>query len=103
MEFLRDHVGEDLLTWFGHSARGPGHGAGPTVSLADLRTDRSRRARQVQAAADARVKDWARYSRQAAEFHLKNARAWANAATGQDLADQIDPDFTLGPRAFAAP
>ena len=38
---------------------------------------------------------------QAAEFHRRNARAWANAATGEDLAAQIDPEFTLGPHALA--
>ena len=27
---------------------------------------------------------------------VKNARAWASAAAGEDLAGQIDPEFTLG-------
>jgi hypothetical protein len=40
------------------------------------------------------------YRRQAAEFHRKNARAWASAAAGEDLASQIDPEFTLGPHAL---
>ena len=31
------------------------------------------------------------------EFHMRNATAWASAAAGEDLAAQIDPDFTLGP------
>ena len=31
------------------------------------------------------------------EMHLRNARAWANAAVGIDLANQIDPDFQFGP------
>jgi CO dehydrogenase maturation factor len=52
----------------------------------------------VQDALDARPRDWDRYARQAAEFHLKNARTWASAATGQDLTGQIDPGFTLDPR-----
>ena len=37
----------------------------------------------------------------AAAFHRKNARAWASAATGEDLTGQIDPEFTLGPHALA--
>ena len=45
----------------------------------------------------------ARGQRQAAEFHLRNARAWANASTGTDLASQVDPGFILGPHAFAVP
>ncbi|MER7213608.1 ATP-binding protein, partial [Streptosporangium sp. NPDC020145] len=36
------------------------------------------------------------------EFHLRNARAWANRATGEDLAAQIDPEFVFGPQVTAA-
>jgi CO dehydrogenase maturation factor len=56
----------------------------------------------LQAAVDAQVKDWAAFTRQAVEFHLKNARAWANAAAGADLAAQVDPEFALGPQAILA-
>ncbi|MFI7536905.1 ATP-binding protein, partial [Streptosporangium sp. NPDC049376] len=42
-------------------------------------------------------KDWGLFGRQAVEFHLRNARAWANRATGEDLAAQIDPEFVFGP------
>jgi hypothetical protein len=45
---------------------------------------------------DPQPRDWSRYARQAAEFHVKNARAWASAATGEDLAAQVAPGFTLG-------
>jgi CO dehydrogenase maturation factor len=45
----------------------------------------------LQHAVDAQVKDWETFTRQATEFHLKNARAWASITTGQDLATQIDP------------
>ena len=44
----------------------------------------------------------AQSTRQATEFHLKNARAWASAAAGEDLATQIDPGFAMGPEAFLA-
>lgn len=40
---------------------------------------------------------WPRYTAQAIEFHLRNARAWANGKTGADLTGQIDPAFVLGP------
>ena len=65
-------------------------------------TSAGRRARpcsMLQDAVDAQVKDWAKFTRQAAEFHLKNARAWANAAVGADLAAQVDPGFALSPAA----
>ena len=51
---------------------------------------------------DGQPRDWARYSRQAAELHLRNARSWASAAAGEDLAGQADPDFILGPPHLAA-
>ncbi len=55
---------------------------------------------RVRTAADAVPRDWARYTRQAVEFHLRNAAAWGNARTGGDLAEQVDPDFVLGPTAL---
>jgi CO dehydrogenase maturation factor len=50
---------------------------------------------------DSVTKDWVSYQRQAVEFHLRNAVAWANDRTGYDLTDQIDPDFVHGPDALA--
>lgn len=52
----------------------------------------------VRRAVDTRHRDWAKLTRQASEFHLRNARSWANAATGEDLAGQVDPDFVMGPQ-----
>ena len=43
-----------------------------------------------------RSKDWETFTRQAVEFHLKNARAWASTATGQDLTAQVDPGLIMG-------
>jgi CO dehydrogenase maturation factor len=96
-EFLREHLGEDLLTTFGHSdwvrAREQGRATGDLEPAHRLALD------SLRAAADATTKDWDRFQAQAVEFHLRNARAWANRATGQDLSDQIDPDFQHGPAA----
>ena len=50
----------------------------------------------------ARPKDWTAFQKHAVDFHLRNAAAWANAATGLDLAAQVDPDFRHGPEALAA-
>ena len=52
---------------------------------------------------DAVPQDWAKFTRQAVHFHLKNAHAWGDRATGVDLGAQVDPDFVMGPEAFAAP
>jgi CO dehydrogenase maturation factor len=94
--FLRDQVGVDLLACLGVSrhvrAAEQGH-AGPISGLepanrAVLDTLRS--------TVDTTPRDWARFTRQAVQFHLRNAAAWANDRTGEDLAGQVDPEFTLG-------
>lgn len=69
---------------------------GRPFDLADLSPGTSAALGVLRSALDARQRDWARYSGQAAEFHVKNARAWASAAAGEDLAAQVDPGFVLG-------
>ncbi|MGH8879540.1 MAG: ATP-binding protein, partial [Stackebrandtia sp.] len=51
---------------------------------------------------DADGKNWDKFTRQAREFHLRNAAAWGNSRSGVDLGDQIDPDFVLGPQAIGS-
>jgi CO dehydrogenase maturation factor len=98
--FLREHAGDDLLAWFGHEPAIRAMEQGGPFSLDEL-SDASRTGLSVlQEALDAQSRDWGRYARQAAEFHLRNARAWASAAVGEDLAAQVDLDFTLGPAAL---
>ncbi len=99
--FLREHADGDLLAWFGHEPAVRGMEQGRPLSLDDLSPATRTALGALQDRLDAQPRDWARYTRQAAEFHLKNARAWASAAAGEDLAGQIDPDFTLGPHALA--
>jgi CO dehydrogenase maturation factor len=99
--FLREHAGDDLVTWFGYEPAVRAMEQGRGFSLADL-TGETRAALAVQRdALDSRPRNWQAYARHAVEFHLKNARAWASAAAGQDLAAQVDPGFTLGPHAPA--
>jgi CO dehydrogenase maturation factor len=100
VEFLREHIGTALLCCFGQSAAVRAMEQGRPFALADL-TEADRVVLTImRAAVDGRDKDWPQYTRQAVEFHLKNAAAWANQATGQDLAGQVDPDFVLGPHAL---
>jgi CO dehydrogenase maturation factor len=89
--YLREHVGGDLLTWMGHSAavRALEQGRGNVSLEASNETALAR----LLDAVDARPKDWAKFHRQAVEFHVKNARSWANRAVGEDLEEQIDPGF----------
>ncbi|MEU6039102.1 ATP-binding protein [Actinomadura sp. NPDC047616] len=93
--YLREHVGDDLLTWLGQSAAVRAleqgrHGV-------PLEVGNERALARMLAAVDARDKDWDKYQRQAVEFHVKNARSWANRAVGEDLEAQVDPGFRLAP------
>ncbi|WP_169948996.1 ATP-binding protein [Microbispora sp. H11081] len=100
--FLREHVGDDLLTWFGHSPAIRGMEQGRPFTLDDLEPAAHQALATLLDRLDAQPKDWPKFGRQAAEFHTRNARAWANQATGQDLVAQIDPGFVFGP-AVATP
>jgi CO dehydrogenase maturation factor len=94
VEYLREQVGDDLLTWFGFSPAVRAMEQGRSApALEDHNQDALARLR---AAVDAREKDWAKFTRQAVEFHIKNAESWANRAVGADLTAQVDPDFTMG-------
>jgi CO dehydrogenase maturation factor len=95
VEFLRAAAGDDLVTWFGQEPAVRAMEQGRPLDAGQLGPDTRTSLDLLLAALDARPKDWGRYAAQAAEFHLKNARSWANAATGADLAGQIDPEFTM--------
>jgi CO dehydrogenase maturation factor len=100
VDFLREHIGAALLCCFGQSAAVRAMEQGRPFALDDLSEADHIVLTIMRATVDACEKDWPKYTRQAVEFHLKNATAWANRATGQDLAGQIDPDFVLGPHAL---
>ncbi|MEH0551338.1 ATP-binding protein [Streptomyces sp. B21-101] len=93
--FLKEEVGDDLLThvalspWVRSAERGAPQG--------ELEEPNRHALDVLRSAVDARPKDWPALHRHAVHFHLRNARAWANEATGQDLAAQVDPDFTPPP------
>ncbi|GAA2297193.1 hypothetical protein GCM10010149_52140 [Nonomuraea roseoviolacea subsp. roseoviolacea] len=97
VDFLRAEVGADLVAWMEHSAAVRAMEQGRPLALADLEPANSDTLAVLLKHLDAQEKDWARFGRQAEEFHLRNARAWANARTGSDLSLQIDPGFTYGP------
>jgi CO dehydrogenase maturation factor len=94
--FLREQAGDDLLTWFGYEPAVRAMEQGRAFGLGDLGADTTAALGALRDALDTRDKDWNRYTRQATEFHLRNASAWGSAAVGADLARQVDPDFVLG-------
>ncbi|WFE29557.1 ATP-binding protein [Solwaraspora sp. WMMD791] len=97
VDFLREHVGDDLLTWIGRSAFVKAAERGRHQPITAMEPTNRDALDTMRTTVDACVKDWASYTRQAVEFHLRNATAWANDRVGEDLAGQVDPEFVLGP------
>jgi CO dehydrogenase maturation factor len=100
VEFLRGHVGADLLTWIGRSGYVKAAERGTPEPIEALEPANRDALDLMRTTADAVEQDWATYTRQAVEFHLRNAEAWASDRVGEDLAGQVDPDFVLGPTAL---
>ncbi|GAA2156956.1 MULTISPECIES: ATP-binding protein [Glycomyces] len=101
--FLREHVGDALAGWCSRSkyVKAAERGSvGPVGALEpeNLAVVDAARERAVDGG-----KDWAKFTRQAHEFHRKAALAWGNDRVGVDLADQIVPDFVLGEHLLRAP
>ncbi|MGA4688199.1 ATP-binding protein [Micromonospora sp. AB353] len=96
VDFLREHIGADLLTWLSRSAYVRRAERGAVEPLSQLEPANQAVLAQLAEAVDATVQDRDAFTRHAHEFHRRNALAWANESTGVDLAAQIDPDFRLG-------
>ncbi|MER6208568.1 ATP-binding protein [Streptomyces sp. NPDC001642] len=92
--FLKEEVGDDLLThlvqspWVRAAEQGRAQGELEPHNLHALTV--------IREAVDAHPRDWPTLHRHAVEFHLRNAQAWADKATGLNLAAQVDPDYVPG-------
>ncbi|MEV5574040.1 ATP-binding protein [Spirillospora sp. NPDC052269] len=89
--FLREEVGDDLLTWVGQSAAVRALEQGRYG--VDLESANEAALDWMLAAVDARRKDWPRYHRQAVEFHRRYARSLPDTAAAESLERQVDRDF----------
>lgn len=102
IDFLGEHAGESLLTWFGTSSMVRAMEKGRPTSLDDLEPGNLAALERIRAAVDARPKQWEKFHRQTVEFHLRNAKAWASSSVGEDLALQVDPAFSMASAIAAA-
>ncbi|MFG3709044.1 ATP-binding protein [Micromonospora sp. NPDC047670] len=103
VEFLREHVGADLLAWVSRSAYVRRAERGTAGPLDELEAANRAVLGRVADTVDGTAQDWAAFTRWAHEFHRRNAVAWANERAGVDLTTQIDPEFRMGPQALGAP
>ncbi|MEU5870225.1 ATP-binding protein [Glycomyces sp. NPDC047369] len=101
--FLRGHVGDALLGWCSRSKYVKAAERGSVGPVADLEPENLAVVDAARERAVAAGKDWAKFTRQAHEFHRKAALAWGNDRAGVDLAGQIVPDFVLGEHLLNAP
>jgi CO dehydrogenase maturation factor len=99
--FLRAQIGADLVGWVSRSAHVRAAERGEIRPISALEPANLATLDAMRDMVDTTTKDWETYQRQAVEFHLRNATAWANNHAGCDLADQVDPDFVHGPDALA--
>jgi CO dehydrogenase maturation factor len=91
--FLRKAAGDDLTACFSFSPFVKILDRGHHLPLSKLETKNKKVLEKIVADIDSCEKNWAKFYRQAIEFHIKNAENWGNAATGRDATKQIDPDF----------
>jgi len=97
LAFLRAAVGDDLLVCLEHSRYVRSIEQGTVRSLASLEQANRTALARMREAVDPAPKDWAKFTRQAVDFHVRNALSWANRAVGADLTAQVDPDFVMAP------
>ncbi|MGH8903312.1 MAG: ATP-binding protein [Egibacteraceae bacterium] len=100
--FLREQIGDDLLVCVEHSGFVRAMEQGRPLPIDALEGANQTALERMRETVDATAKDWDKFGRQMVEFHVRNALAWANARTGQDLTAQVDPDFTIGPERLNA-
>jgi CO dehydrogenase maturation factor len=100
--FLRDEAGDALLAVLPFEPSVRALEQGRAFTMAELSEGTVASLATLRSALDARFdgRDWDRYTRQAVEFHVKNATSWANDKAGEDLTAQVDPEFVLGPHAL---
>lgn len=100
--FLQDSLGVDLATWAPSSGYVRSVDRGIPVPFERAEPALHEVLAHLQGIVDDTPQDWAHRQELAHLFHERNAEAWANQKYGQELRDQIDPDFKLDPALLAA-
>jgi len=99
--FLREHVGDDLLTWLVPSRFVRESEKGRAPDFTSLEPQNVNALRVMRAEVDATDQDWVKFTQQGHEFHRLYANRWGSRSSGEDLTLQIDPDFVMGVQRVA--
>ena len=95
IDFIKKYVGDDLVAVVYQSSFVKKIDRGQIIPLSELELQNKESVKKIVAVIDNQKKDWHKFYRQAVEFHIKNAKSWANIASGKDLTQQIDPAFNF--------
>lgn len=98
VDFLRDAVGDDLLTFVSPSRYVRACEKGQTPSFEALESQNRKALEKMLYEVNATPQDWKRFTAQGAHFHALYAQRWGNNSGGEDLTHQIDPQFVMGPQ-----
>lgn len=95
LEFIRERVGNDLVAVFSRSKFIRAMEKGEMLPISKLEPENIKALDNIISEVGKQEKDWDKYYQQAIEFHLKNAKSWANEAAGDDLTKLVDTEFSL--------
>jgi CO dehydrogenase maturation factor len=95
IDFIRKYVGGDLVAIVKRSPFVRSLERGSKRSVRDLEPANRRALSFLKEAIDRSEKNWKKFYGHMLYFHIKNAEQWANAAVGEDVRSQIDPEFDI--------
>lgn len=95
VRFIQKHVGGDFITLIRVSPFVKHAEKGHCQSIQLLEAENVRALQKIKATLDTTTKNWKKHYQDAVYFHECNAKSWANVAMGEDLTQQIDPNFDI--------
>ncbi len=94
LKFLKDSVGDDLITTISSSEFVKSLEKGERKDFNTLEKENIVSLDTILTLINRQKKNWVKFYKDAVLFHKKNAESWANSSLGIDLMKQIDPEFS---------
>ena len=93
VDFITKHCGQDFIGYVTKSSWVKKSEQGSAPSITKLEPENTKVLELIQKEANKYPRDWQKYWQLGHDFHVLNAKGWANEAVGFDVTDQIDLDF----------